>query len=76
MNYMLEPEQVASRFEFYPSWCYNDAGWELVSDEVKSNPTYTNISEDWLNKSWMVPVSDESIEYMDKYLTEFMSGNE
>lgn len=72
MNFLLEPEVMVERLEFYPQEPCSDKVKELVSDDILNNPAF-NLPDTVVGDCWMVPVSDEQIALMDKYLTQFMS---
>lgn len=73
MDFMLSDEQYAARVEYYPQTMSTDGVKELVSEDIANNPAL-NIGSPYTDDTWMVPVSDEQIELMDKYLTKFMSN--
>lgn len=73
MDFMLSDEQYAARIEFYPQVMSTDGVKALVSEDIANNPAL-NLDPKYTEDSWMVPVSDEQIELMDKYLTKFMSN--
>lgn len=73
MDFMLSDEQYAARVEFYPQVMSTDGVKALVSEDIVNNPAL-NLDPSYTEDSWMVPVSDEQVELMDKYLTKFMSN--
>lgn len=75
MDYMIRDEIYAQRLEYYPQPISTDGAKAIVSEDIVNNPAF-NLPETVTDGAWMVPVSDEQIELMDKYLTKFMSGNE
>lgn len=72
MNYMLEDEVYAKRIEYYPNEPMTDGVKEFLPDSILNSPAF-NLPDTVVGDCWMVPVSDDQITLMDKYLTEFMS---
>ena len=74
MNFLLTEKSLVSRIEFYPARCGVDGIYEKCDGDIAKNGAF-NLPEEMYENVWMVPVSDTAIEYMDKYLTKFMSSN-
>ena len=73
MNYMLSDEGYLERVNYYPQMLSTEGVRAIAPKEIADSPAF-NLREDVTDGAWMVPVSDEQIELMDKYLTKFMSN--
>lgn len=75
MNYLISDDAIVARENSYPSVCGQPDGFAKCDESIRNNPAF-NLDQDIYDNTWMVPVSDDQIDLMDKYLTEFMSAED